>query len=247
MYVRLKHTLSELALRALGAPPARRAAVWLRAYCELAAHEGETTPEAGTSARPEAGLDVPLRTVATRARRAGGGTSLPRWLLARGLLERDGPVVRLPEPYRDHFPYLRRHAHRLTAALRWLRRPAPRGVPVHMARAAALFDAGLFFECHEYLEGIWRRAAARDRPFYQGIILVAAAFYHYEKGNAHGVRSKLAGGFARLDGYRPVYRGVLVDRWLRRLTPWRARAASGIAAGPLRPADIPRLPLGYPR
>jgi hypothetical protein len=238
VYIRLKHTLSELALRALGAPPARRAAAWLRAYCELAAIDRADGP------MPESAGDVPLRVLRARARRAGGGDRLPRWLLVRGLLERAGPLVRLPAPYRSHFPYLRRHAHRLAAVLRRLGRPAPAGVPVRIARAAALFDAGLFFECHEYLEAVWRRAAARDRPFYQGIILVAAAFYHYEKGNAHGMRLKLAGGVARLDGYRPAYRGVRVDRWLRRLAPWVARAASGVASGPLCSSDIPRLPLG---
>jgi hypothetical protein len=241
VYVRLKHTLSELALRALVAPPARRAAAWLRAYCELAVAGGAGAPP------PESAYDVPLRALTARARRAGAGASRPRWLFARGLLERAGPLVRLPAPYRDHFPYLRRHARRLAVALRRLQRPAPEGVPARIWRAAGLFDAGLFFECHEYLEGIWRTAAARDRPFYQGIILVAAAFYHHEKGNAHGMRSKLAGGVARLEGYRPAYRGVLVDRWLRRLAPWMTRAASGVATGPLRPAEIPRLPLGRAR
>jgi hypothetical protein len=239
VYVRLKHTLSELALRALTAPPARRAAAWLRAYCEVVwdRRTARDTPPGAPA------FDVPLAVLAARARRAGGGARVPGRLPARGLLERDGDVVRLPEPYRAHFPYLRRHARRLAAVLRAGRVGAPRGVAVRIARAAALFDAGLFFECHEYVEGIWRTAPARDRAFYQGIILVAAAFYHYEKGNRHGFRSKLTGGIERLAPYLPAYRGVLIDRWLRRLGPWRARAEAGATDGPLAPARIPRIPL----
>jgi hypothetical protein len=242
VYVRLKHSLSELALRALTAPPARRAAIWLRAYCDEVGGRGTAS-----DAPPDGpAFDVPLAVLAARARRAGGGARVPGRLLARGLLERDGDVVRLPEPYRAHFPYLHRHARRLAAVLRALRAPAPPGVPVRLARAVALFDAGLFFECHEYVEGIWRTAPARDRAFYQGIILVAAAFYHREKGNAHGFRAKLTSGVERLAAYPRTYRGVVIGRWLRRLGPWTARAEAGATDGPL-PARIPRIPLARSR
>jgi len=64
-----------------------------------------------------------------------------------------------------------------------------------------LLDGGLFFECHEYFEGLWRRAPADERAFYQGIIHIAAGLYHYEKGNAHGARAKLTSGMRMLAAF----------------------------------------------
>ncbi|MEK6556862.1 MAG: DUF309 domain-containing protein, partial [Candidatus Margulisiibacteriota bacterium] len=46
-----------------------------------------------------------------------------------------------------------------------------------------LFNSGLFFECHEYLEDVWRPTTGPERNFYHGIIQAAAAFYHFEKNN----------------------------------------------------------------
>jgi hypothetical protein len=122
-----------------------------------------------------------------------------------------------------------------------LRSPGQRrGKTAAVARGAALFNGGLFFECHEYFEGLWRAAPAADRDFYQGLILVAAGFYHLEKGNVHGAGVKLGAGMHRLSACAPAYGGLDLARWLRALEPRRARVQAG-ALGVLDPAEIPAV------
>lgn len=196
MYVRLKHALSALALEAIRRPRRgvhRDAAMWLAAFCDLAG------ARAGGPA-----ADRPLAAVASRARRLGARSraALP-WIVREGLLElRDG-TVRLPDGFQPHFAYMDRQTHRLQAALRQLAaRPPERGRAGAIRRGLVLLDAGLFFECHEYFEDFWRRAPAEERDFYRGIIHIAAGLYHYEKGNAHGARTKLASGMRLLAGFQ---------------------------------------------
>jgi hypothetical protein len=110
-----------------------------------------------------------------------------------------------------------------------------------MRRAAALFNGGLFFECHEYLEDLWRRAPGCDKGFYQGIIHVAAAFYHYEKDNLHGARVKLASGIEKLRALPPLSHGIRLDRWLKRLARWKTRVDAGIPGGALKISEIPKM------
>ena len=68
-----------------------------------------------------------------------------------------------------------------------------------MAAAAALFDAGLYFEVHEVLEPHWARAEGADRDALQGLIQIAVGFQHLANGNLAGARSLLAEGGFRLE------------------------------------------------
>lgn len=236
MYVRLKHALSGLALESLRTPARRVSARWLLAYCDLA----------GTAARLDGDrFDVALGTIAKRARRHGtAGPRALQWVLNSGLLERRDGTISLPPGFRPHFAYMNRQVHRLAAALRTLAAgPRARGDRAAIRRAAALFNAGLFFECHEFLEAIWRAAPPEQRGFYHGLILIAAAFYHHEKGNLHGTRIKLTQGIKYLEPYLPVAHGVQLDRWMNALAPFRSRVESGQGTGVLNPSDIPRIPV----
>ncbi|MDR7419754.1 MAG: DUF309 domain-containing protein [Armatimonadota bacterium] len=236
MYVRLKHALSALALDVVKAPAldARRAEVaWLRAYCEHASR----LPARHSFA-------VPLAKVARRARPFAADRTAPRRLARRGVLEIDAGALWLPAGFHTHFAYMDRQVRRLAAVARTLvGARLPRGTAGAVRRGAALFDGGLFFECHEYLEGLWRNAPEATKPFYQGVILVAAAFYHYEKANLHGARVKLASGIDRLRECPPVWHGVHLGRWLSALAPWQDRVEAGLPAGILKVSEIPKIPL----
>ena len=48
------------------------------------------------------------------------------------------------------------------------------------------FNAELFFEAHEVLEDLWRETKGPERDFYHGLIQVAAAYVHVQRGNAYG-------------------------------------------------------------
>lgn len=58
--------------------------------------------------------------------------------------------------------------------------PAPPPDPsATLAAFAALFDAGAFWAAHEVLEGLWR---VDGDPAWQGLIQIAAACLHAERG-----------------------------------------------------------------
>lgn len=238
-YVRLKHALSALALDAVRGRPAARAAAahWVALWA--GASPGGAAPSGGP---PAAAAPVPL----TRGPTAAG----VRRLLRDGLVARHQGTLVVPPAYAAHRAYAQRHAQRLALALQTLQAlrarhfgRLPRGRRGAAATGAVLFNTGLFFECHEFFEGIWRRAPAADRPCYQGIILVAAAFYHYEKGNLHGARVKLAEGTKRLRRCAPARVGLQIGDWLQRLEPWLARIARGEPGRPLEAHQIPAVAL----
>jgi len=103
-----------------------------------------------------------------------------------------------------------------------------------LAAAAALFDAGLYFEVHEVLEPHWVRARDETRDTLQGIIQAAVGWQHLANGNVAGARSLLEEGAARLHGRR------LGDTDFDAL----ARAAAEAAARLPAVADAPRFPRG---
>jgi hypothetical protein len=80
-----------------------------------------------------------------------------------------------------------------------------------LAAAAALSDAGLYFEVHELLEPHWMRSTGAERQALQGLIQIAVGFQHLANGNVEGARSLLVDGSARLrDGRLP---GLELDRF----------------------------------
>jgi hypothetical protein len=228
-YVRLKHTLSALALEALEHPDRRVVVGWLAAYCDA-------VEERTDGAR----FWQPLSALGARRRATNAGDPIAM------LFDWTDGTMALRAEFQPYVAYMHRQVHRLQAALRTLRvgaRAGRRGPDqTVMRRAAALFNHGLFFECHEFLEDVWRAAPAAERGFYHGVILIAAAFYHHEKGNLHGTRVKLKQGIAYLQPYLPRAHGVRVDRWMHALAPWRERVDAGRIAGVIAQNEIPRIP-----
>ena len=226
MYVRLKHTLSSLALEMLQRAPRLRPIAWLLGYVRLAPH----------------GDPVPLEALRREAETIGpaGPRGLAR-MEALGILERAKGMVRLAPEYAAYAPYFGRQVERLGRALATLdgmgvRHPAP-----PLARGILLFNAGLFFECHEYLEDVWRPTTGPERNFYHGIIQAAAAFYHFEKNNLHGARTLMEKALQKLEAYRPEHLGVDVDSLIADLRSWVRRFQSGKVGRTLRPEEFPRI------
>ena len=48
------------------------------------------------------------------------------------------------------------------------------------------FNGERFFEAHEVLEDLWHEYREADRIFIQGLIQIAAAFYHLQSRNLKG-------------------------------------------------------------
>ena len=81
-----------------------------------------------------------------------------------------------------------------------------------LSKAKALFNAERYWECHEALEGLWRRKQSDEKRLLQGIILVCAAYVHHQKGEDGVALSVLARGSKLLDYPNRRYRGFDVSR-----------------------------------
>ncbi len=145
-----------------------------------------------------------------------------------------------------HAPAVRAHAKRALAAHQAYRalpaRPAA-GLERTLARAQALWNAGLFFEVHEVLEAEWKTAAGAVRQALQGLIQLAVAFHHLVHGNRRGARKLLAEGCARLAAHEAALGGLDLRGLLADAAAWESalggRGPEPPAPPPLRPAPAP--------
>jgi hypothetical protein len=117
-------------------------------------------------------------------------------------------------------------------------------LPVALEEAAALFDAGLYYETHEVLEPYWMRAEGAEREALQGLIQVAVGFQHLANGNLPGARALLRDGATKLAGHRLEGRQVSafaaeVTRCLRDIG-----ALGPDAAARFDWSRVPRFPAG---
>lgn len=144
-----------------------------------------------------------------------------------------------------HAPHdggIRAHAaHALAAAEGFRREPPPGGDAVAgaVARAAALWDARLFFEVHEVLEAIWQRASGDTRQALQGLIQIAVAFYHLAAGNLRGARQLMADGRGRLAAVPAALPLVDAPALLGATAAWEEALA---ARRPVPSGAAPRFP-----
>jgi len=81
------------------------------------------------------------------------------------------------------------------------------------------FNEGNFFECHDILEDLWFEIRGSSRNFYQGLIQVAAGFYHITvRENQRGALSQLKKGTGKLNEYRPEYQGIELEHFLEKIS-----------------------------
>jgi uncharacterized protein len=99
-----------------------------------------------------------------------------------------------------------------------------------LARGLELIRAGAYFEAHEELEDEWRTAPAGERDFLQGLVHVAVAWYHAERGNRPGCERQLEKATRRLESYAPAHRGVDVAEVLESVARARRTVADGSLA-----------------
>ena len=76
------------------------------------------------------------------------------------------------------------------------------------ASGLAEFRAGRFFEAHEEWEALWKDSEGDDKLFLQGLIQLAAACVHIERGNAVPAQRLLALAKEKLDRFGEEERGL---------------------------------------
>jgi hypothetical protein len=121
-------------------------------------------------------------------------------------------VVRWQTAYQPHIDEIRDYACRLWPAACHLygpQTPDLAALPEEVRRGVVLFEAGLYFACHEYFETLWGRTDDAASDLYQGIIQIAVAMRQLESHNVRGAIILLCYGMGRLQRYRQCTRAHL--------------------------------------
>ena len=90
-----------------------------------------------------------------------------------------------------------------------------------LLEAVRHFNAGEWYACHDGFEELWQETQGPMRPVLQGLLQIAVAELHHERGNRRGATVLMGEGLGRLQCC--------------------GQAALGIALGPLRDCVAQRL------
>jgi len=96
-----------------------------------------------------------------------------------------------------------------------------------LGAAIGLFNQADWYACHDGFEALWHETAGPMRPVLQGILQLAVAELHLERGNQRGATILMGEGLGRLQGCGPQALGL--D--LLSLTSLAARRLSALQAG----------------
>ena len=109
-----------------------------------------------------------------------------------------------------------------------------------LAVAIAQFNQAEWYACHDGFEALWHETAGPMRPVLQGILQIAVAQLHRERGNLRGATILMGEGLGRLR--RGPDQALGLD-----LVPLRASAALHLealqAGGAVGTSDQPALTL----
>jgi len=83
-----------------------------------------------------------------------------------------------------------------------------------LKQAIAQFNQGEFYQCHDSLEALWMEAQDPQRRFYQGLLQVAVAYYHWNHGNCRGSAILLGEGLLKLRSFadcQEIWQDLVLD------------------------------------
>lgn len=107
-----------------------------------------------------------------------------------------------------------------------------------LTEAITLFNQGEWYACHDSFEELWHETNGPVRPLLQGILQVAVAQLHLERGNRHGATVLLGEGLGRLQGCGERGLGLDLVGLRHGLLPWLQTLQAGASTASLPP---PRL------
>jgi hypothetical protein len=111
--------------------------------------------------------------------------------------------------------------------------------PEMLLQAIDEFNRGDWFDCHESLEELWVGEEGETREFYQGLLQIAVALYHWRDGNFAGAVRLLEMGVGHLRLVGSLCQGVDVTDLIAASGRFREELDS---LGPDRMAELaPRL------
>ena len=78
-------------------------------------------------------------------------------------------------------------------------------------KAVRLFNAGEWYACHDGFEALWHETQGPCRRVLQGILQIAVAHLHLERGNRRGATVLLGEGLGRLQAAGPEQLGLNLE------------------------------------
>jgi hypothetical protein len=96
-----------------------------------------------------------------------------------------------------------------------------------LAAGLACYRNGEFFLAHEHWESVWLACAEPEKTFLQALIQVAAAFHHWQRGNAAGTASLLRNALRKLSPCAGEFCGVAVEPLKQSITAWLGALDAG--------------------
>ncbi len=95
------------------------------------------------------------------------------------------------------------------------------------------FNRQRFYEAHKVLESLWREERqGSDGQFYKGLIQLAGAFVHVQRGWPNPGRALMQLARTNLARYRPVHQRLEVDRALEFIAKWLQRLETKRSSSP---------------
>jgi predicted metal-dependent hydrolase len=106
-----------------------------------------------------------------------------------------------------------------------------------LAEGLACYGRGEFFETHEHWEIAWLTLEEPEKSFVQALIQVAAAFHHWQAGNATGTASLLGRALRRLELCPDGFGGIAVRALCGEISAW----LRVIQSGEVSELSVPRI------
>ena len=107
-----------------------------------------------------------------------------------------------------------------------------------LAEAVDRFNAGDWYGCHDGFEELWHETQGPMRPVLQGILQIAVAQLHLERGNTRGATVLMGEGLGRLAPCGEEALGLQLGPLRRAARQWLELLQSGGEAGRLEPPKL---------
>ena len=107
--------------------------------------------------------------------------------------------------------------------------------------ALALFNGEAWYEAHDAFEELWHETMGPDRPLLQGIVQIAVAHVHLERGNARGATVLLGEALGRLQGCEDGSLGLDLTRLRRTIADRLQLLQQGAEIAALTALPLPEL------
>jgi hypothetical protein len=84
--------------------------------------------------------------------------------------------------------------------------------------ARSLFNSERYWRAHEVFESVWKHSESYEKQILNAIILVAAAFVHYQKNEGSICKSILKRAVLKIEEIQGMYNGIDINKMKSQIT-----------------------------